>query len=397
MFRDIRKKSVNKTPARAYGVVFADHLAGLDPKGPLYKSVKQAVDLCDSALRNVRGRISLSDKLFECEGKIRELSYINRMSDGEFEHFKSLLERFSALSHERMGLLDRMATFNKSLPALASVENQAGGAVSGMREAEEYRRALRHDISALEGEKEDLSFEHRYLSAGIGFISRFGVGLTGMLVFAAALLWYMSAAHEADVVTYGAALAFLSVTAATLIYIFRKRISLELEVNNRKRQKAVHILNQKNTVFAFYSNFLNYSYGKYHVRSASMLQSNLNDYGRYKQVASRIDNVRSVMYQTQREIELIMRDKGIDQDNASIEGFARSADLDGQKRALGLIMAAKAEGERQIAELENRHTDIWNLLTRLKADRPAARERIEGVIQTYLGELGRILEEGATA
>jgi len=397
MFRVIQKKTDNTPYPRAYSVVFADHLTDLDQNGPLYKSVKQAVDLCDSALRNVKCRVALSDRLDEYEGKIKELSYIGRMSDSELEHFKSLLERFTALSKERLGLLESLARFDNALPVLESVQGQADSALSGMREAEAYHSALRHDISYLEGEKEDLRYEYDYLSTGVRFISRFGVGLTGLFVLAAATLYFMSASREMDVMMYGAALVFLSVTAGALLYVFRKRIALDLIVNGRKQQKAVHVLNQKNAVYAFYTNYLRYSYDKYHVRSASMLESNLNDYGRYKQVTARIDNVRSVMYQTRREIEGIMREKGIDRDSATMEGFAKSIDLDGEKRALGALLAARAEAERRISELEGRHAAAWGLLERLKAARPAARERIEGVIQTYLDELGRILKEGATA
>jgi len=200
-----------------------------------------------------------------------------------------------------------------------------------------------------------------------------------------------------DVLMYSVALVFLAITSGVLLYVFRKRISFELSLNNKKQKKAIHVLNQKNTVFAFYSNFLNYSYDKYHVRSASMLQSNLKDYKQYKQVAKRVDNVRGVMYQTQREIEEIMRDKKIDQDKATMEGFAKTLNLNDKKRTADALMAAKTETEKRLAELEKRHEATWELLTRLKEDRTNARERIEGVVQTYLDEVGKILNEGETA
>ena len=392
-----RRKSEDKTQTRAYSVVFADHLTGMDQGDPLYKSVKQAVDLCGSALRNVKLRVALSDKLHDCEEKMNGLSYIRRMPDNVFEHFKSLLERLTALSRERSSLLERLSRFDRALPVLESMGSRAGEALSGIRDAEAYHSALRHDISYLEGEKEDLRYEHNYLTSSVSFISKFGVGLTGMFVFAAALLCFMAVIQGADVLMYGAALIFLSVTAGVLIYVFRKRIAFDLSMNAKKQQKAIHTLNQKNAVFAFYSNFLNYSYDKYHVRSATMLQSNLKDCERYKQVAGRIDNVRSVMYQTQREIEDIMREYNIDLDRASLESFAKSMDLDNQKRVYESLAEAKTEAERQISALEQRHEEIWGLLARLREDRPAARERIENVIQTYLSEVGRILKEGAAA
>ena len=398
MFRATKGKPENNANARAYSVAFADHLTDLDPNSPLYKSVKQAVDLCGAALNNVKSRVAISDKLHECEAKISGLSYIDRMTPSEMEHFKDLLAHFTSLSQERASLLDRLARFDKALPVLDTLGNQAAGkAVAEMREAETYHSALRRDISYLEGEKEDLNYENNYLTASINFISKFSVGLAGLILFAAALLGFMAAAQGADVLMYGVALIFLSITAAGLIYMFRKKIAFELNVNGRKRQKAIHTLNQKSTVFAFYSNFLSYCYEKYHVRSSSMLESNLNDYEQYRRVTSRIDNVRNIMYQTRREIEDIMREKKIDQDKTTMEGYAKNMDLDSQKRARDALAASKAEMENRAAELERRHEAIWNLLERLKEDRPEAKGRIENVIQTYLDEVGRVLKEGAAA
>ena len=390
-----QSSSKNKPSTRAYSVVFADHLSDLDENGPEYKSVRQAVDLCDSALRNVKSRADLSDKLHGYEKKIHEMSFIHRMSNGEIKHFKSLLDSFASLSKERTGLLERLAKFDRSLPVLESLENQADMAVPEMREAEDYHRALKHDISYLEGEKEGLRYEHDSLTTGITFISKFSVGLTGLFVFTAVLLVFLSLIQGRDVFMYSAALVFLAVTAAASLYVFRKRIAFELSLNNKKQQKAIHVLNRKNIVFAFYDNLLGYCYDKYHVRSSSMLQSHIKDYEQYKMVVKRIDNVRSVMYETQREIEDIMREKQIDQINPSLESFAKNIDLDDKKRVYDEIAAVKSKAEKQMTELEQRHAHIWDLLTRLKEDRPAVRERVERVVQTYLDEVGRILAEGA--
>ncbi|MDR1560434.1 MAG: hypothetical protein LBS84_12225 [Clostridiales bacterium] len=391
------RKKRSKPPDRPYGVVFAGHLTDMDEDGDLYKSVRQAVDLCDSALRNVKDRVALADQLHDYEKRLNEMSHIRRMSDGEIKHFKSLLERFTSLSRERSGLLERLAGFDRSLPVLGSVGSQAGDAVPEMRDAEEYHRALRHDIGYLEGEKEDLRYERDSLTAGINFISKFSVGLTVLFVFAAVLLGFFSVAQGRNVLMYGAALMFLAVVAAVTLYQFRKRMSFELSLNNKKQQKAVHTLNQKNAVFAFYSNFLNFCYDKYHVRNSQMLQTHLREYEQYKQVAKRIDNVRDVMYETQREIEDIMREKHIDQFRSSLESFAKTINLDDQKDAYDGLIVAKAEAERQLSELEERHAAVWELLTRLKEDRPAARDRVEAVIQTYLSEVARVLEDGAPA
>jgi len=207
-------------PIRAYGVIFADHLADIGGDAVLYKSVKQAVDLCDSALRNVKSRVAVSDKLHEFDKRLREFSYIQRMSDKEIRHFKSLLESFAELTKERGNLLERLSKFDRSLPVLDRMENQADEVIPEMRDAEEYRRALKHDISFLEGEKEGLRSERDTLRNGIGFISKFSVGLTGLFVFSAVMLGFMAVIQGVDVFMYSVALIFLAVTAAAILYVF---------------------------------------------------------------------------------------------------------------------------------------------------------------------------------
>ena len=391
MSRTIDAQSGAMRPTRAYSVLFADHLADIAADLPLYKSVKQAVDLCDSALRNVKNRVDISDKLSEYEKQLNDISYIPKMSEDEINHFKSLMESVSSLTEERSSLMDRLAKFDRSLPILGKVGNQAEKAIPEMHEAEDYQRALKHDISILEGEKEGLRFERDQLKIGFEFISKFSVGLALMLTFTAVLLGFVSAAYERDVSLYSASLVFLAVITAVVMYVFRKRITMELTLNKKKHQKAIDILNQKNVVFAFYSNFLSHCYDKYHVRSASMLQSNLQEYEEYTKVTTRIDNLRRIMYEVQREIDDFMAQKQIDPLQFSPESFTKDNGIDDQKRLYDELVVAKEKAEEQMSELEERHEAIWDLLTRLKEDRPDMREEVEGVIQTYLTEVERVI------
>ena len=391
MSRVMDAQAATMRPTRAYSVLFADHLADIAADVPLYKSVKQAVDLCDSALRNVKNRVDISDKLSEYEKQLNEISYIPKMSEEEITHFKSLVESVSSLTEERSALMDRLAKFDRSLPVLGKVGDQAEKVVPEMQEAEEYHSALKHDISILEGEKEGLRFERDHLKIGFEFISKFSVGLAMMLTLTAVLLGFVSAAYERDVSIYSASLVFLAVITAVVMYIFRKRITQELTLNTKKQQKAIDILNQKNVVFAFYSNFLNHCYEKYHVRSVSMLQSNLQEYEEYTRVTTRIDNLRRIMYEVQREIEEFMRQKEIDPLQFPMESLAKNTSIDDQKRLYDEIVDAKEKAEEQMTELEERHEAIWDLLTRLKKDRPDMEEEVEGVIQTYLTEVEKVI------
>ncbi|MDR1914796.1 MAG: hypothetical protein LBQ68_10005 [Clostridiales bacterium] len=367
---------------------FFSELAETDPQ---FKTVSQAVGLCTLALRVIRGKINVADKIRLLDERLSQLSHFKEMTALELIHFKSLLDRFASLTNERKTLLDQLTTFDKSLENMGNLESDALDAVDEIKDAERYQRALRHDIGFLEGEKENLKYERNSLVHGINFVGKFSFVLVSLFVFASIFLSYLSLSRGQDIFFYVAALILLAVLTASIVFIFRRNVAVELSRNGKKQQKAVHVLNQKNVVFAYYTNFLSFVYGKYHVKNSGMLQSNLENYDRYKQVLSRIDSIRPAMYETQNEIEKIMRDNNINNMRSSLESFARSVDLDDQKKIYEDLSAQKSNAERTLDELDKKHEAVWDLMTRLRLERPEYSEILDDISETYMDEMGRLL------
>jgi len=97
------------------------------------------------------------------------------------------------------------------------------------------------------------------------------------------------------------------------------------------------------------------------------------------------------MYEVQREIDEFMRQKEIDPLQFPLESLTKNTSIDDHKRLYDELIDAKEQAEEQMSELEERHEAIWDLLTRLKEDRPDMQEEVEGVIQTYLTEVERVI------
>jgi len=186
-------------------------------------------------------------------------------------------------------------------------------------------------------------------------------------------------------------LLVLSIMAVvTLLYLFRRRLTYELEVNRKKQLRAIEMLNKKSVVYAYYTNFLKYEYGKYKVKSAQMLETNLKDYHNYQHVTNRVDSIRKIMYETEAAIDTFLRDKNIAV-HTSLEKFARTVNIDDKKRYHNELSEEKRAIEVNLASLDAKHERIWDLLTELNEKDKSAEGIIDKIIQTYLAEANRTL------
>jgi hypothetical protein len=178
-----------------------------------------------------------------------------------------------------------------------------------------------------------------------------------------------------------------------MLFVFKRRAAFELSYNGSKQRRAAHVLNQKNAVFAYYTNFLKFEYGKYQVHSSQMLGENLKEYEDYRHVTASIDSVRSLMYETQDEIERFIREKKIGGVDSSLERYAKNFDWEAQKRAYAELSERKDKAGQIMAALDARHEKVWGLLTRLRANRTLAQPILDNITQAYMDEVGRLITE----
>ena len=369
----------------------------MDANDPLYLSVRQTSGLCDDALRIAKQRIQLGTRMQEYDEKLVELECFSRLTDQELERLKKLLEYFISLTAERNMLYNQLSDFDKSLVEMFKLEEQAAIAVPQIKDAEERQLLLKKDLGLLIGEKEDLVYERENMEKGLQFIHFFTLGLVGLFVVMAMLLGFLHIFQGTNIFLPTAIVIIMVIIIAGLLYIFRRRIRHELKLNFRKQNRAVQLLNQKNVVYAYYTNFLRFVYNKYKVRNSRMLETNLHDFGNYKFLINRIDNLRRIMYETEGEIERFMREKRLSGLRASIEGFAKTANLDNKKKYYDELLRSKQTLETELNALDVRHEEIWDSLMNLNDNDKSSGKIVDKIIQTYLDEAGRLLIHAETA
>lgn len=359
---------------------------------PLYPSVRQTASLCDDALRVAKQRIRLSARLHDLDEKFLELEAFTRLSNDEIADLKRELERFVSLAGERSMLLNQLTAFDPSLTEMFKLEEDAVVAMPQIVDAEKNQRALRQDLSYLQGEKEELIHERQDMGHTLVFVHRFTVFMVVLFLAVSVLLAFLYIFADWEIFLPTTVLILLVMGIVTLLYMYRRRIRFEMRYNLRKQHRAIDLLNKKNVVYAYYTNYLRFSYKKYQVKNSKMLEHNLKDLGSYKFLINRIDTIRSLMYETEEAIERFLREKKLTGVKTTIENFARTVNLEDKKRYYDEIQSEKQSAERELAELDARHEEIWETLMVLN-DRDRSHDRIiETILTTYLKEAGQLFD-----
>jgi hypothetical protein len=367
---------------------FKQFYESMDKSDPIYPAVRHAATLCDDAMRVARQRMRINAQLHEVNEKLMELDAFVMLTDEEVAHLKKMLERFMNLSGERSVMLERLSNYDASLVDMTPLEEDARSVMPMIKDAEKLQRALRSDIGYLMGEKEELIHERGEMAKNLLFIRRFTFWAIGLFVMVGTVLAFQFFLWQHDVFIPAAVLVLLVMGIISLLYAFGQKIRREMKLNLRKQHRAVELLNKKNVVYAYYTNFLKFCYEKYKAKNARVLENNLNDLESYRHLTNRIDTIRSLLYETEENIDQFLRAKKLTGIRATIEGFVETVNLDDKRRRIQNLEAQKATAERDLAELEKRHQEVWEVLMALNDADPS--QRVGEVIETYLGEAGKL-------
>jgi len=371
----------------------------LDKTDPEYLSVRHAATLCDDALRVATQRLKVSKRLSILTQQLGELDAFIKLSEEEILNLKRMLERFVALASERSILLEKLTDYDASLVTMEPLAEDARAAIPQIKDAEKHQRALRMDIGYLTGEKEELIFERADMERNIGFIRKLTLITIGVFGAIALLLVILQLADVMEIIFPAFFLVVLAMVLVATVHVFRLRVKREMKLNSKKQQRAIELLNKKSVVYAYYTNFLRFCYNKYKATNARTLESNLNDLESYRHLANRIDTVRTLMYETETGIELFLREKKLGTVRSTVEGFARTINLEDKRRRFNEIDGEKTVSEKGLLELDKRHEEIWDTLQKLQGTDTSG--TISGVIEAYMDEAQKLFtahhkEEEAT-
>ena len=118
-----------------------------------------------------------------------------------------------------------------------------------------------------------------------------------------------------------------------------------------------------------------------------MLTKNLRDLNNYKHLAYRFDNIRSIMYQTETQIEDFLRTKKLGSIKSTVEQFARTVNIDNKRDYYRDLMAERDIMESNLTELETRHGEIWELISTASAHDYSENQILTMMFKAYQNEI----------
>ncbi len=371
---------------------FSSFLYGLTEGTDVYAQIEETVILCDNALRTARQRVTLAKKIKVIDDTLAELECFNRLTEDETKKLKNMLESFVALTKERNVLLYQLTSFDRALGYMVDLVDDAENAMPQILNAEKNQRIFRQDIGQLEGEKTDLEYEREALEKGISFLSKFSLGCIAAFGLSAVYLGYTFILDKGSIFIPTTVIVLLTIAVATLIYVFRKRMVFELTMNIRKQRRLVEMLNKKSVVYAYYTNYLRFVYKKYKVTNSSMLRTTINDFEHYKHITSRIDSIRSILYETEARIEAFLKQKKIVNVKTTLEQFAKTINVEDKREYYNELIEKKAAFEAELLALDQTNAELFEKIEENNKNDISEEKLVNTMIKVYFDEVSRLMQ-----
>jgi len=386
----INRKQVFRREVQKKESQFEDFLTLANENGK--DDVAAVVGLCDDGLDIVADRIVLINRLKDVDERMEEVAAYGRMSEEDVGDLKELLSRYANTTRESGQLKYQVTSFDAGLAEFDKLEDDAIKALSEIKFAEGRQRMFKQDIGYLEGEKDLLSHERLRLKNGMDFVYKFSIGTVIFFALALVALVFLYAAYQIDTILVMAGMLVFIIIISGLLYMLRQKLRYELQLNHKKQQRAVELLNTKIAVYAHFTNYLNSQYRKYKVRNSKVLENNLEDYGHYKHMTKRLDALRNITEQTESAIDVFLREKGISRNFGSIEKFATTLNIDDKMAFHQELFREKTLVENSLKRLDERSAQIWDSLSVIKAAATENAPIIGAIVDEYSKKAARIVE-----
>lgn len=362
---------------------FSHFLSEVKKNTNQYNIVTSVVDLCNSSLNFYAKKMSLIDRIESINNRMVEIESFNNLTDEETDTLKKYLDRFAIISKEKNVLNEQLSSFPHNLSYLIELEEEAKQALPQIQDAENKQRILKNDLGQIEGEKADLEYEKIVAEKSLIFIYYF----TAFLLFAFVLITsfitysYLTIGNN---VFYPTTVLICGVLFFMLaLFVLRRRAKFELTLNIKKQKRAIELLNKKNIVYAYYTNFLNFEYQKYKVKSSENLIKNLKELNSYMYISNRYDNIRKIMYKIEEDIESFVKYKNLVPANTSVAKFSENIGLEHKKTYYKELETERQALENNLANLEGELDGIWNKIISYNNKDKSDDSIISRIIQHY--------------
>ncbi|MFV0505065.1 MAG: hypothetical protein ACK5LT_14035 [Lachnospirales bacterium] len=356
-----KKSEIVETPS-----VFEEYIVEIEKDLINVDVFKESAEICEELLRLEKQKAILKDKSKLALEEIDGTHSLLKLTDDSIAEFKNLLSRYTNVIKERNVLRYQLEGYDTVLHHLLKLEAEAIDACPKIINAEREKSIFRHDLAHLSNEKEDLVEEKKVLEFALKFLKIFNIVLVCAFAFMAMLLGYISIFKSGNIFWPTSISSIIIMFFITFAYVLSAKIKRDLKMNIKKQKKAVALINKKSVVFAYHTNFLNYTYKKYKISSGRQLQILLEDLKNYKKLMARSRTLRRIINDTELDIEKFLRSYKIKNDKITLLEFVETINIDKKKESFDNLLRDSKVFTDTIENLEEKQSILFEKLHSLR-------------------------------
>lgn len=240
---------------------------------------------------------------------LTDISRIDEIPREPLEEVKDSARKVLTLTRER-------AQFQNSNPRLTSsqyrmievLEEQVPDEVKKMKEKEAYQSLLKHDMSQLEGEKGRILYEFEEIRKRQAYLRTMSIVICVCTVSITwFFLWLRSGKVLQNNLPLYATIALALISAAIIIPSVIKT-QQEYELNGRKKNKAIRLLNTVKIKYINNQSSLEYGYQKFGVNNSARLTFLWDEYVKQKELEKKYQNNTELLHYYTEKLVKQLRD-----------------------------------------------------------------------------------------
>ena len=162
--------------------------------------------------------------------------------------------------------------------------------IKKMYENEAYQKAIKNDLKYLEGEKGYLKYQRQEIIAKQKYLRNIAVTTIVLVVALFVLIYALSKVFRADMRFPFILTITMAAVSGAYIYFEANKNRMNMVLTEKKINKAIGLLNKVKIKYVNNTNYLEYTYEKYGVNSATELE---HIWQRYEQMRQREKQIRS--------------------------------------------------------------------------------------------------------
>ena len=232
--------------------------------------------------------------VLECLGQMAEASEKKDQYDAEYQAVTSLLldmEEIESLpTKTRQKIIDEAISIDKleaerkyiyskatkmpdrDIEMMEKMENEIPGGIKKIKEAEEYRKLIKHDLKKLESEKKALHMRKKELISNIGNSRGIAIICSIATAMALVILLFMQLKLDMDVRIGYVLAGGIGALSLTLVYVKYTESFSELEKLGKSVNRLITIHNTVKIRYINNTNLLQYLYMKFDIEDSSELE-----------------------------------------------------------------------------------------------------------------------------